>query len=139
MWFSAMIARASATGRVQVGEQGIGLEHHGDAPPGRRQGGHVLAADQDAPGAYALQAGDHAQRRRLAAARGAEQHEETALGRRQADVVDRPGFAPDLRYAIEKDLRHACPLLPLETPAQDTRTARRRKGLEGQRVNTKGH
>jgi len=43
----------------------------------------------DAPGALRLEAGDDAQQRGLAAARGAEEADEFSLADRQADVAER--------------------------------------------------
>ena len=60
---------------------------------GRRFGGSVvmsLAAEQDAPGARGLEAGDAAQERGLAAAGRAEEREELALGDRDRHVVEGP-------------------------------------------------
>ena len=63
------------------------LEHHGDVALARRGEGHVDAVDEHPAVVGDLEAGDDAQRRRLAGARGAEQREE--LARRDAEV-DRP-------------------------------------------------
>ena len=48
----------------------------------------ALAGDDDVARGRALEAGDHAQRRRLAAARRAEQADDLARRDRQIDVVD---------------------------------------------------
>ena len=45
-------------------------------------------ADQDAAGGHRLQPGDHAQRRGLAAARGAEQHQELAVRDVEVEALD---------------------------------------------------
>ena len=63
---------------AHVREQRIALEHHADVAPGRADVGDVTVADQDAAGRRRLEAGDQAERRRLAAARGAEQGDEGA-------------------------------------------------------------
>jgi hypothetical protein len=68
--------------------QRIALEHHADAALGRLRIGHVLAADVDPAAADVDEAGDAVQQRRLAAARGAEQHEELALMDLQVEVLD---------------------------------------------------
>ena len=62
----------------QVGEQRIGLEHHADIALVGLQPGDVLAADDDRAGGRLLEAGDHAQHRRLAAARRSEEGDELA-------------------------------------------------------------
>ena len=75
----------------------IGLEHHRDVAV---LGGHLVdhaPVDRERARRDRLEAGDHAQRRRLAAARGPEQHHELAVrdferhivgGRRMPAVVD---------------------------------------------------
>ena len=50
-----------------------------------------------------LEAGEHPQRRRLAAARRAQQREELALGDREAHVVHRDEVAEALRHVLEPD------------------------------------
>ncbi len=52
------------------------------------QVGHVLAVDADRPAVGVFEAGDHAQRRRLAAARRAEERDELALVDRDVEVLD---------------------------------------------------
>ena len=67
--------------RGHVREQAVRLEHH---PHVALVGGHpgeVLAADLDAARVGVLEAGEAAQRRGLAAARGAEQGDELARAR----------------------------------------------------------
>ena len=51
----------------EVRKERIALEHHRCAAPGRRQVGDVVIADQDVAVSRAFVAGDHAQRRSLAA------------------------------------------------------------------------
>ena len=70
-----------------VREHRVVLEDHRDAPPSRRELGHVALADQDPARVDLLEAGEAAQQRRLAAARRAEQDDELAVGDRQAHVV----------------------------------------------------
>ena len=77
-------SRATVRGRIERVE----LEHHGDVALRGRQLVHALAGDDESPRGRALQPGDHAQGRRLAAARGAEQADDLAGGDRQVDVVD---------------------------------------------------
>ena len=72
----------------EVGEERVALEDGVDGPLVRRRLGDVRVADDDAPRVGALEAGDHAQRRRLAAAGRAEQREELAAADLERDVVD---------------------------------------------------
>ena len=73
---------------VEVGEEGIRLEHRVDRPAVRRHGDQVLAVEQDLTTRRLLEAGDHPQRRGLAAAGRSEQREELAGLDAQLDVVD---------------------------------------------------
>ena len=71
-----------------VGIQGVVLEHHGDVPI---LGGHVvheLAVDVQLARADLLQTGDHPQGGGLAAAGGADQHDELLVGDFQVEVLD---------------------------------------------------
>ena len=92
---------------------GVGLEHHAKpAPFGRHEevpGGvaHHFAADADAPAAVLLQARDHPQGRRLAAARGAQQREEFPGLHAQVDGVHRRRCAELAAQALKKDVRHS--------------------------------
>jgi hypothetical protein len=65
---------------------------------------HVDAVEQDLPLARALEAGDHAQTRRLAAARWTEQREELARGHVQIDAGDRREVAEAFDQIDELDL-----------------------------------
>ena len=61
---------------------------------------------------HALQPGDHAQQRRLPAARRADEHDELAVADGQVDVVDGDDAAgEDLAHALEADAAHRA-LLP---------------------------
>ena len=71
----------------------VALEHHRDVALGRRQLRDVAAVDQDRAGGRLLEAGDHAQRRRLAAAARADEHDH--LARR-----DRRGRGPGSRAGL---------------------------------------
>jgi hypothetical protein len=82
-------AVGNVLGHGHVGEHGIGLEHHVHRPAVRLDIEHVLAVDQDRAVAGRLEAGDHAQQRRLAAARRPEQGEELAGANVEAHIVDR--------------------------------------------------
>ena len=69
-------------------EQCIALEDGVDRPLVGLGEGHVLVADVDRAFGRFIQAGDHAQRRGLAAAGRTEQREEAARGDGQRQVVD---------------------------------------------------
>ena len=69
-----------------VREERVGLEHHVGRPLVGRQPGHVLPVDLDPPARRRLEAREHPQQRRLAAARAAEQAEELALPDVEADT-----------------------------------------------------
>jgi hypothetical protein len=89
-----------------VREQGRRLEHEPDVADAGRQVGDVLVVEQDPAGRRLDEAGDHAQRRRLAAARRPEQGQELAIGDVDADVVDGCRRAEALRDRVEVDDRH---------------------------------
>ena len=72
-------------------ERGVVLEHEADAAVLRAQPRGVLARDQHHAVVRALEAGDHAQQRRLAAAARSEQSGQGALGHRDRHVVAAPG------------------------------------------------
>ena len=67
--------------------------------------GHVHILDQDAAAARAGEARQHAQQRRLAASRGADECEHLALVDAQIDAVDRGEGAEGLVDAFDDDLR----------------------------------
>jgi hypothetical protein len=73
-----------------VREERVLLEHHVDRAAVREDRRHVVALEQDAPLVGDLEAGDHPQRRRLAAAARAEQREELAFADRERDVAPPP-------------------------------------------------
>ena len=84
--------------------EGVVLEHHGDVPVLRR---HVVdddVVDGDLTIGDLLQAGDHAERRRLAAARRADQADDLARRRRERKVVDGDGVAIAVGDAVEDDV-----------------------------------
>jgi hypothetical protein len=68
--------------------QGVVLEHHGDVAPLGLEARDVLAIDQQPALADVLQARDRAQDRRLAASRGAHEHDELAVGDVEVHRVD---------------------------------------------------
>ena len=101
----ALQAEGDVVADVEVGEERVVLEDHVDRALVRRIGGHVAAAQEDRPAGRELEPADHPQRRRLAAARRAEQREELAAADLERDAVDRPDLAELLLQVEELDLR----------------------------------
>ena len=66
------------------------------------------------PRADILEAGDHAQRRRFAAARRADQHDEFAILDVQIDVFTATTLAVGLVHVVEDDFGHASDLQPAD-------------------------
>ena len=75
-------------GHVLVRVEGVALEHHRDVAVLGLESGHVAIADQDATRRRLFQAGKDPKRRRLPAARGAEEGQERAVGDVQVEVGD---------------------------------------------------
>ena len=71
-----------------VGKQRVGLEHHADRALVGAQMRDVLAVDANFACGRRLEAGDHAQSRRLAAAAGAEKGDELAALDGEVEVLD---------------------------------------------------
>jgi len=69
----------------------------------RRNRGHVFALQDDAAFVRHLEAGDHAEGRRLATPARAEQREELPIADRDRDVFHGSGFAETLADALERD------------------------------------
>src|SRR6185369_668873 len=75
--------------------------------------GHYTAPELDAAGGGQVEAAEHPQRGRLAAARRSEQREELARADLQVDRIDRDDIAeplrdtgqPDLRLGVQRDPR----------------------------------
>ena len=83
------------------------LEHHVDRPPIGRHAVHVLAADQHLAFARLLEAGDHPERRGLAAARRPEEGKELAGADLKIEPLGRHDVAEPLSDAAELDQRSA--------------------------------
>ena len=79
---------------VEVRKQRVALEDGVDRPAVRRQAGDLGVAEPDPSLGRPLEAGDHPQRRRLAAAARAEQREELAGLDEEVDVGDRRRLRP---------------------------------------------
>src|SRR5690349_9681787 len=89
-------------------KQRIVLEHEADVAPVDRKLRDVVVAEKDAAFVGLLEAGDHAQRRRLAASGWTKQRDECARCGREANVACRPYVAfytmrETLRYAVDVD------------------------------------
>ena len=105
------LAQLQAEGQVllhgHVRIQGVVLEHHRDVPVLRRQVVHHPVTDRDRARGDLLQPRDGPQRRRLTAARRADQDHELAVLNVQAQPVDGLHAARvSLFHVIEDDLRH---------------------------------
>ena len=83
-----------------VGEERVLLKDHVHFAVIRRNRGHVFALQNDAAFVRHLEAGDHAEGRRLAAPARAEQREELALADRDRDVLHGSGFPETLADAL---------------------------------------
>src|SRR3546814_6404200 len=77
----------------QMGIERVGLEHHRDAALRRWQRGDVARADADAAARQILESRDRAQQRGLAAARGADDDRELAVGNVDRHVAQYLGLA----------------------------------------------
>ena len=89
---------------VEVREQGVALEDRVDVPLVGRHLGDVDAVEHDVPARRTLEAGDHAQRRRLSAAGGPDHREELARRHLQVDAVHGDDVCELLRQPFEPDL-----------------------------------
>ena len=91
----------------------IVLEHHGDVALHRRQVVHHALADPHFAGSDLLEPRHHAQRRRLAAARGPDQDQELLVADLEVDVLHgvKAGVVL-LVQAADADLGHLSPLSP---------------------------
>ena len=88
------------------------LEHHRDIARAGRQVVDDTVADPNVALADLLEAGDHAQRRRLAAARRSDEDDELAVLDVEVQVGDRAmAVAVGLAHVVEGDFRHGLSLL----------------------------
>ncbi len=95
---------------VEVRIERVALEHHGDVAVARRHVVHHAVADHDAALADVLESGQHAQRRRLAAARRTDEHHELAVLDVEVHAVDGTrAIRVDLRNAVERHSGHRTP------------------------------
>ena len=105
---------------LHVREDGVALEDHRDAPSFGREVRGVPAADEDPAVVDALQPRQAAKERRLAAARGTEQHHELPIVDLQVDAVDGGELAEVLPHTLERDLSHrlGAPFEPAWSPPE---------------------
>jgi hypothetical protein len=89
-----------------VGEERRGLEDEADVPLARRQEGHVVGIEVDLAAGRLDQAGDHPQRRGLAAAGRAEERDQLAVRDLQVERVHGHGRAVVLRDRCQPNGRH---------------------------------
>ena len=89
-----------------VREERIALEHHPHGPALRGAPGEVLAVQQDAAAVGNIEAGDHAQQRRLAATRGPEQGEKLSGFDADTDIVDCGEIAEAAGDVLDLEQRH---------------------------------
>src|SRR5204863_372739 len=82
------------------------LEHEGDVALPRPAHGHILAAEQDLAASRQFQTCDHAQCRRLAAARRPEHDEELAILDDEAGVLHGDEIAEGLSQMLDADFGH---------------------------------
>ena len=105
-------AEADILGDRQVRVERIGLEHHRDVALARREiVGEVAVDPKFAVGDF-LEPRDHAQRRRLAAARRPDKHQELAIGDGEVERIHGDlAVVVTLGDAVEYDLGHRVPAL----------------------------
>jgi hypothetical protein len=84
----------------------IVLKHHGDVAILRRQVVDDLAADQHVTRGDFLEARDHAQRRALAAARRADQHDQFVVRNIEIDAAHRVDSVEALGHVAQAYLGH---------------------------------
>jgi len=109
--FTQLEAELDVLQRGQVREQAVRLEDHPHVATVGRQGGDVLAADEHLPAVGVLEAGQHAQRGRLAAAGRPEQRDELARLDAKVQSAHRRDGAPagePVRLGQAADLQSLC-------------------------------
>ena len=99
-------AEGHVVAHLHVRVERVVLEHHRDVALLRLHVVHDLAADRDLAAADLLEPRDHAQQRRLAAARGPDQHRELAVGDVDVDAADHVGAAEVLVDVADVDGGH---------------------------------
>src|SRR5690606_13811815 len=110
---------------AEVREQRVRLEHHPDIALVRGDARDIPATEHHGAAVIRLEAREHAQRRRLAAARRAEEREELAGRDVEVDTVEHPRGPVALRDATELDAR------ALSGVRQERIVGRGRERMEG--------
>ncbi len=103
---------------VHVRIERVVLEHHGDVPVLGRHVVDDVAADRDVATRDLLEAGDHAERRALAAAGRPDQHDELLVGDVEIDAADGENFVVLLDNLTQRYLSHVS-TIPLSRPRSD--------------------
>ena len=91
---------------AHVRVQGVALEDHRQVALGGRFVGDVASFEVDGAGGRRLEAGDQAQQRRFAAARGADEDDELALLDFEIDALDDALFAEGFFDAAQLQISH---------------------------------
>jgi hypothetical protein len=114
-------AHVLGDGHVRV--ERVVLEDHRDVAVLRRDVGDVAVADEDARRRDLLEAREHPQAGRLAAAGGADEHEELAVGDLEVELVHRGSVRTRVEAGrlVERDSGHGT---PSPSPAGTCRTIR---------------
>ena len=104
---------AHVLGHGQLRVEGVVLEDHGDVAVAWAHGAHVAVADEDRPAVERLEPGEHPQRRRLARAGRADEHEQLAVG----DLRGRgESTAGPVGAGVEAGRRRERALMPRSSP-----------------------
>ena len=94
---------------IEVGEEGVVLEHHAHPPPLRRQqavgAGHLLGIDPDSAPLRLLEAGDQPQQGGFATTGGAQQAEQLTAAQLQIHPPQGPGVGGAALIAMPKVLK----------------------------------
>ena len=90
-----------------MGIQRVVLEHHGDVPVLRRDVIHAFSINMNLAGRHFFQTGDHSKRCGLAAAGGADKHDELPVLDFQVDVTDYRVLVEPLFHVLQDHIRHA--------------------------------
>ena len=99
-------AEAHVVAHRHVRVERVVLEDHGDVALGRLQVGDIAVVEDDGPGTQPLETGDAGERRALAAAGGAKQRQEFAVGDVDVEAVDRGDVTVPLGQLLQRDASH---------------------------------
>jgi hypothetical protein len=113
---------ADVLAHVHVRIKGEELKDESDVPLRGAPESHVLAVEQDLSGGRQLQAGDHAQRRRLAAAGRPEHDEELAVRDGEVGILHRDEIGELLAEMLDADLSHGASFREMADDDEHRRT-----------------